>query len=312
MKARFHLPDFSGSFKLNLLFADLLKRKPDYFREGTEIASVYGVFPPCLWNGGRSQGGYTDKSFMKTVIKAFNDRGIPLRFTFTNLMLEKKHLSDERCNTMLHLAKNGQNGVIVASPLLEEYLRSNYPEFRLTSSTCKRLNTEEGLLAELEKDYHIVVADYDLNNRFEILEKLPRKQDVELLVNACCEPECPARVQHYKDIGLQQIAFCEHIRKTPQVPFDLANHDPHNFRNCPHSKRNIFAIKGLKTHISPEAIWGKYLPMGFSQFKIEGRTASVPNLIETYLYYMAKPECRDEARFVLLSKMAESGALTFN
>ena len=311
MKARFHLPSFSGQFKLNLLFAELLKRHPEYFREGVEIASVYGVFPPCLWNGGRSQGGYADKTFMKTVIREFNKRDIPLRFTFTNLMLEKKHLSDERCNLMLHLADNGQNGVIVASPLLEDYLRREYPRFPLTSSTCKRLNTEEGLRAELEKDYAIVVADYDLNNRFEILERLPRKQDVELLVNACCEPECPNRMQHYKDIGMQQIAFCAHIKKTPQVPFDLAKHDPHNFRNCPHTKRNIFAVKKLKTHISPEAIWERYIPMGFEQFKIEGRTAGVPNLIETYMYYMAKPECRDEARFVLLSMMADSGALVF-
>ncbi len=311
MRARFHLPNFSGYFKLNLLFAELLRRHPEYFREGVEIASVYGVFPPCLWNGGRSSGGYADRSFMKIVIKEFNSRGIPLRFTFTNLMLEKKHLSDERCNTMLHLANNGQNGVIVASPLLEDYLRRNYPEFRLTSSTCKRRNTEEGLRAELEQDYHIVVADYDLNNRFEILERLPRKQDVELLVNACCMPECPNRSQHYQDIGLQQIAFCAHIRKNPQQPFDLAAHDPHNFRSCPYSKRNIFAIKDLRTHISPEAIWEKYLPMGFSQFKIEGRTASVPNLIETYMYYMAAPEHRDEARFALYSMLTESGAMTY-
>jgi len=310
MKAKFHLPGFSGNFKLNLLFAELLRMHPEFFREGVEIASVYGVFPPCLWNGGRSQGGFADKTMMKTVIKAFNDRGIPLRFTFTNLMLEKKHLSDERCNTMLHLAKNGQNGVIVASPLLEAYLRREYPEFKLTSSTCKRLNSGEALTAELEKDYHIVVADYDLNNRFDILETLPRKQDVELLVNACCKPECPDRMQHYQDIGMQQIAFCTHIKKTPQIPFDLAAHDPHGFRNCPCTKRNLFAVKKLKTHISPEAIWETYIPMGFEQFKIEGRTASVPNLIETYMYYMAKPERRDEARFTLLSMMFDSGAIT--
>lgn len=188
MKARFHLPDFSGNFKLNLLFADMLKNRPDFFREGVEIASFYGVFPPCLWNGGRTQGGMTDKNFIKGVIKTFNDRGIPLRYTFTNMVLEKKHLSDDRCNMILNLSNNGLNEAIVASPVLEEYLRRNYPKFKLTSSTCKRLNTEEALLAELEKDYHIVVLDYDFNNKFDVLEKLPRKNDIELLVNACCEP----------------------------------------------------------------------------------------------------------------------------
>lgn len=312
MKARFHLPDFSGNFKLNLLFADMLKNRPDFFREGVEIASFYGVFPPCLWNGGRTQGGMTDKNFIKGVIKTFNDRGIPLRYTFTNMVLEKKHLADDRCNMILNLSNNGLNEAIVASPVLENYLRRNYPKFKLTSSTCKRLNTEEALLAELEKDYHIVVLDYDFNNRFDVLEKLPRKGDIELLVNACCEPECPRRIEHYKAIGAQQIAYCDHIRKYPNLPFDIEKHDPQNFRACPFSQRGIFDIRGLKTHISPDDIWEKYIPMGFEQFKIEGRTASQLNVIETYMYYMAKPECRDEARFFLLKLMENTGVLKFN
>lgn len=312
MKARFHLPDFSGNFKLNLLFADMLKNRPDFFREGVEIASFYGVFPPCLWNGGRTQGGMTDKNFIKGVIKTFNDRGIPLRYTFTNMVLEKKHLADDRCNMILNLSNNGLNEAIVASPVLEDYLRRNYPKFKLTSSTCKRLNTEEALLAELEKDYHIVVLDYDFNNRFDVLEKLPRKNDIELLVNACCEPECPRRIEHYKAIGAQQIAYCEHIRKYPNLPFDIEKHDPQNFRACPYSQRGVFDIRKLKTHITPDDIWEKYIPMGFEQFKIEGRTASQLNVIETYMYYMAKPECRDEARFFLLKLMENTGVLKFN
>ena len=79
------------------------------------------------------------------------------------------------CNMVMALANNGLNEVIVNSPLLEDYIRKNYPKYKLTSSTCKRLDDGERLAAELEKDYHIVVVDYDLNNRFDILEKLPNK-----------------------------------------------------------------------------------------------------------------------------------------
>ncbi|HEZ7985301.1 MAG TPA: hypothetical protein RWO09_00015 [Ruminococcus sp.] len=311
MRVRFHLPDFSGNFKLNYMFMEMLKNRPDFFREGVEIASFYGVFPPCLWNGGRPQPGSTDKAFIKSVIKTFNDEGIPLRFTFTNPALEKKHLSDERCNMILNLANNGLNEAIVVSEHLEKYLRNNYPKYKLTSSTCKRLNTAEALTAELEKDYHIVVADYDLNNKFDILEKLPRKKDIELLVNAVCTPECPVRAEHYYSLGLQQIAYCEHIKKYPNVPFDRLKYDPNDYGGCVFAKRGTFDIRGLKTHISPDDIWEKYVPMGFEQFKIEGRTASVLNCLETYMYYMAKPECRDEARFFLLNALEKSGALIF-
>ena len=311
MRVRFHLPDFSGNFKLNFMFAEMLKNRPDLFREGVEIASFYGVFPPSIWNGGRTQGGVCDKKFIKNVIKAFNDRGIPLRFTFTNPALEKKHLSDDFCNMVMNLSNNGLNEAIVMSPLLEDYIRRTYPKYKLTSSTCKRITNLDELKAELEKDYSIVVVDYDFNNNFEVLEQLPRKEDCELLVNACCEPGCPRRSVHYHSIGVQQIAYNAHIKRYPNLPFDASKYDTENFRDCPFSQRGIFEIRGLRTHISPEAIWEKYVPMGFEQFKIEGRTASPLNVLETYMYYMAKPECRDEARFTLLKSLENTGALLF-
>ena len=311
MRVRFHLPDFAGKFRLNLMFAEMLRNAPQYFREGVEIASFYGVFPPSIWNGGRTQPGVCDKNFVRSAIKAFNDRGIPLRFTFTNPALEKKHLSDDFCNMVMNMANNGMNEAIVFSPMLEEYIRRTYPRYKLTSSTCKRITDPEALKAELEKDYSIVVVDYDFNNNFEVLEKLPRKKDCELLVNACCEPGCPRRSAHYRSIGEQQIAYCNHIKKFPNVPFDVAKYDPDHFRDCPYSKRGIFEIRNLRTHISPDDIWEKYVPMGFEQFKIEGRTASTLNILETYMYYMVKPECRDEARFRLLENLENTGALIF-
>ena len=143
MKVRFHLPDFADKFRFNLMFLTMLENSPELFREGVEIASVYGIFPPSLWNGGRVQYGMTDKNYVKGVIKAYNSRGIPLRFTFTNPMLEKKHLSDEFCNMVMHLADNGMNECIVMSPILEDYIRKNYPNYKLTSSTCKRITDPE-------------------------------------------------------------------------------------------------------------------------------------------------------------------------
>jgi len=207
------------------------------------------------------------------------------------------------------MANNGMNEAIVFSPLLEDYIRRNYPKYKLTSSTCKRITDPEALKAELEKDYSIVVVDYDFNNNFEVLEKLPRKEDCELLVNACCEPGCPRRSAHYRSIGEQQIAYCEHIKRFPNVPFNVEKYDPEHFRDCPFSQRGIFEIRGLRTHISPDDIWNKYVPMGLEQFKIEGRTASRLNVLENYMYYMIKPECKDEARFMFLHNLEKNGVV---
>ncbi|MBO4492789.1 MAG: hypothetical protein J5724_00230 [Ruminococcus sp.] len=311
MKARFHLPGIYTHFKFNMIFATVLEQFPQYFRD-IEIASVYGAFPQSIWNGGRTQEGLCDKHYVKMVLKAFNDKGIPVRFTFTNPALEKKHLNDKFCNMVLSLANNGLNEVIVVSPLLEDYIRSNYPGFKLTSSTCKRLDDAERLSAELEKDYSIVVVDYDLNNKFDILEKLPHKDKCEFLVNSNCRPACPDRAQHYYNVGVQQINYANHIRKYPDKPYDPIVFGDGKNQNCPFFTRNIFDVRELSTNIKPGDIWDKYLPMGFNQFKIEGRTAWLFNLIETYVYYMAKPEFAYKARYTLIDFCNANDVITVN
>ncbi|EWM52936.1 hypothetical protein [Ruminococcus flavefaciens] len=316
MKVKFHLPDFSGHFMFNLVFANMVKSRPDYFREGVEIASFYGAFPPSLWNGGRTIGGQCDQSYVEHVIKSFNELDIPLRFTFTNPVLREEHLYDPFCNMVMRMADNGLNEAIVNSPLLEDYIRKTYPSFKLTSSTCKRLDNIDDFLAELKKDYHIVVMDYDLNNKFDLLERVPMEDRprIEFLSNACCEPECPRRKLEYDLIGEQMIYYNQHLKEHPDKPFNINDYTDRNLSTlikCKCRERTLYEIKELRTHISPDAIWNKYVPMGFEQFKLEGRTAGNLYLIDNYMYYMAKPECRDEARMMLFYNLDYHGVIQF-
>ena len=72
MKVRFHLPDFARLFRFNANFLNMLDNSPEFFREGVEIASIYGVFPPSIWNGGRVMHGMCQKDFVKGVTNYFN------------------------------------------------------------------------------------------------------------------------------------------------------------------------------------------------------------------------------------------------
>lgn len=232
MSIKFHLPDFAVRYHFNRIFLSMLEHCPQYFYDGVEIASVYGCFPQSLWNGGRTMPGVCDKSFVKKVVREFNKLGIPLRFTFTNPMITEEHLNDDFCNFVLRTAENGKNGVIVISPILEQYIRDKYPGYKITSSTCKRITDINNLNSELDKNYDIVVLDYDFNNKFDMLEK-----------------------------------------------------------------------------VQNEDILNKYVPMGFNQFKIEGRTATMFNLVEFYLYYMIKPEYKDKARLALLNNLVNNNII---
>ncbi len=111
-------------------------------------------------------------------------------------------------------------------------------------------------------------------------------------------------------MGIQQITYCEHLKKHPGEPFDMSDYSNTTILKnikCPSMGRSIFDSKKCSHHISPEAIINKYLPMGFNQFKIEGRTANRLFLIECYMYYLVKPECRDEARFIFLHNLERNG-----
>lgn len=293
MPAKFHLPDFVRHFKLNMILLEMLNRQPEIFYDGVEIASVYGTFPGSVWNGGRSFSGKIDAKSVQGILEKFNSRNIPLRFTFTNPHVGPEHLRDPFCNTCMKMADNGMNEVIVVSPLLEDYIRNRYPNFKITSSTCKQIEDMDKLCEELEKDYNLVVLDYNWNNKFEMLEKIPHKEKCELLVNACCTPNCKRRKEHYEFVGEYQIKITEHM-KHPDEPFDFRDFE------CPQMGMALYQTIDYPTHISPKDIYNRYVPMGYENFKIEGRSVPDINILEAYVYYMIKPEYRDEARLFML------------
>ncbi len=300
MDINFHIPDFLKHFRLNLVLITTMKSHPQWFRDGVKIGSVYGAFPPSMWNGGRAAMGAVDERTIREVLNAYNKDGIPCRFTFTNPVLKEEHLSDPFCNAVMKIADNGLNEVIVNSPLLEDYIRKNYPNYKITSSTCKQIRNAEDLKSELEKDYKYVVLDYNWNNNFEFLEGVPHKEKCELLINACCEPNCKRRGEHYRIIGEEQIKFAEQMRTPPalRVPYKQAEF------TCPSTRLHLYETTGFSTHIKPDDLYNRYVPMGYQHFKIEGRTVPDINVLENFVYYMIKPEYKDHARLEMLGKLS--------
>lgn len=307
-EVRFHLPGLRYNFPLNMYWLNLQKQYPDYFRDGVKVVSFFGSFPFSLWNGGRLiVNDQCDAEFVKRVVSSINGKGIPVRYTFTNPLIKEEDLDDAFCNYCMKVADNGMNEVLVFSPLLEEYIREKYPSFKIDSSTCKELRDVDQLNAELEKDYRYVVLDYNMNNNWDLLENIHHKEKIEVLVNALCIPNCPRRGDHYKNIAINQ-KIMEQNKKLPKerqkkiVPWTCEYGD----RNCIHT------IQDYSTYVSPEMIWGKYVPMGINNFKIEGRTANIFSLVETYAHYMIKPEHQGEVRVLMLKNLELAGVISEN
>ena len=107
-----------------------------------------------LWNGGRrSPNDQCDAGYIQSAVKSINDKGVSVRYTYTNMFLDEEDLRDPYCNFCMKTADNGKNEVLVVSPLLEEYVRRNYPGFKINSSTCKEIRDIDEVNEELKKDY---------------------------------------------------------------------------------------------------------------------------------------------------------------
>lgn len=310
MEVKFHLPGLRRNYPINMMFASLLREHPELFREGVKIGSFFGEFPTSLWNGGRnSRADQCSAEYVKVIIKNVNDWGIPVRYTYTNMLLTEEDLLDPYCNFCMREAHNGLNGVIVVSPVLEEYVRKNYPKMKITSSTCKQIRGIEGINAELDKGYDLVVLDYNMNNQFEELEKIKDKSRCEILINAACVPNCPRRGAHYKHISENQKNIVKNMSlpRDKQIPLK-----PWECQYCNGSQQNVYTIQDFCTYVSPEAIWEKYVPMGFTNFKIEGRTDNMFVVLEALLFYLIRPEFQGQVRIQMLNNLEALKVLHMN
>ncbi len=288
-----HLPGFCAFRNLNITLIDLMKEFPSCFHDGYRIGSCYGTFPGAIWNGGRTTLGFCSKNDIDRIIRDYNSRKVPVRFTWTNPLIEEKHLNDTFCNLIMNLADNGMNQVLVNTPVLEDYLRENYPGFKFISSTTKRITDPEKLMAELDKDYFMVVLDYDMNHDEDVLKDLePMAERVEILVDEICFPGCPKRLEHYRDEAVKQLDF--EIAK----PFPCPNRQQtKSFSDC--MNRPAF--------ISNEEI-KKYIDRGFINFKLVGRGLPQSLVIDSYIYFLVKEDKQDFIRKQISSRLADIAA----
>lgn len=283
-----YFPSFFELFNIYKSLIRMQERHGELFYDKISIGAIYGCFPGSVWNGGRFSGGTCDKSRILDVMEFYNNHEIPIRFTYTNQYINETFLDDSFCNWILEVFNNGINQVIVNSSILEKYIRTMYPRYKLISSTTKCITDYDELLLELEKDYYMTVIDYRYNNT-EALMHIPNKDKCELLLNAYCFDNCVERKKHYEAVDLGQI---RNIKKT--------------FHSCEALKRDFYDIFDNKSFISVEKMLDWYVPNGFHHFKVEGRGYNTVDVIESIVYYFVKAEYRDIVRLKLLKEMRKS------
>ena len=319
MKAYYHLPGLFEFYELYKEFLPLYRKHREYFYDWCEIGSIYGAPADCVWGGGRVGFGEHDS---KEVLKLMQEYGISARLTFSNSLLTREHLSDPKCNELCRIfdigrdnersrgfgndkdieccidndndisginkrikVKECRNGIIIYSDILLDYIKENYPGFYFVSSTTKVLTDFGEFENELNREnFRYVVPDFRLNKSFDKLKALSQhqKDKVEFLCNECCWFGCTDRKKCYETVS----------RK------NLGEDCPEHYCTAPDAGQGYLFSKAMENpgFIGVDDIKNTYLPMGFSNFKIEGRGLGSAMVLEFLLYYMTKPQYQIHVR----------------
>ena len=146
------------------------------------------------------------------------------------------------------------------------------------------MDFDEFLREVNREDFLYVVPDFRLNkaiDRFDLLSE-KQKDKVEFLCNECCWFDCKDRKSCYEAVSRKNLGESgyEYYCKSPEAKygyrFSKAMENP-----------GFIGIDDIKN---------VYMPMGFSNFKIEGRSLGSALILEFLLYYMTKPEYQIHVR----------------
>lgn len=277
----FAIPGMYELSTLNFRLLDLYQKDKSIFYPNVNIDAVFGNFQFCIWDGGRifTQYRQTTKEEIEYITHVYNETyHVPIRFIFTNTELKPSDYNNRFCNLILDLCENDLNQIVINNNNLMDYIHENYPQYKFISSTTKCLNNTKDSKAEIDDErFFEVCLDYNLNRNLNYLKELtPQQKDkTEFLVNAICPSGCPYRKEHYKLNSLFHLTYGKQFK----IPGCSIHYDTLQF-NDPLRPNNL----------SPEEIFNVYYPLGFSHFKLEGRTLGKLEVAANYVHYLIKPE----------------------
>lgn len=271
--------NISGLFIFSELIIELIDIVKAKLSIDLPIKTIYGC-PQLRWNGGRLILNTYNNSYAnyEKEFEMLSQRRIAPALTFSNHLITKDDLADKDCNLMLELLNCYTGKVIVASDLLYEYIKQNFPKVEIQASVVK-VAIDEGkgdfeYYRTLQKRFSRYVIHPDDNFDLELLDLLDRDK-VEILLNERCYYNCYHRKEHYCAIAEEQLS---------QISGTFINK---NFLT------RCYAIPEVKQSASKErsisltlSEYKRLQEMGFKLYKIQGRTDNLYVFFFDVLRYM--------------------------
>lgn len=295
MNVYFNIP---GLFEKVDLVKAFIKVCNDYryiLNRGFYIKSLYGS------NGGKLNGGRNPDFFHgneKDVSLFCTENNITPMIVMSNTLVTYEEAAcDAHAISILNSFNISTTNFCVANNEVERWLLDNGVASRnIISSTTKCLDKKD--LEKEAKEHGLVVLPENLINRFDIISKLPTetRSKLEVIVNSACPLDCIARKKHYN--YMSRLSLKEEV---PKFACPNYNYAGNGF---------LYELFNTPQFVSNKMI-NKYIELGINHFKIQGRTDSDYNLIETFAYYLIKGRYRIMFR-ELVQQMSRAVSQTKN
>ena len=153
-----------------------------------QIESFFGFTEPRTLYGGRVFNG---AELSRYDLRSLYKLGINLRIPLTNHYATEAEYTS--CLPFLEKHYRPRNSVIITNDNLANWIRADFPAYRVEASVIKNINT----LAKVEKAYKIydtVILPMESNEDEEFLLSIPGKERVMLFANAACAMTCPSKI----------------------------------------------------------------------------------------------------------------------
>ena len=153
-----------------------------------QIENFFGITEPLTLYGGRVFNG---AELSRYDLRSLYKLGINLRIPLTNHYATEAEYTS--CLPFLEKHYRPRNSVIITNDNLANWIRADFPAYRVEASVIKNINT----LAKVEKAYKIydtVILPMESNEDEEFLLSIPEKERVMLFANAGCAMTCPSKI----------------------------------------------------------------------------------------------------------------------
>lgn len=153
-----------------------------------EIDSLFGFVERSTLYGGRV---FLRRELSERDVYQLNNAGIGVRLPLTNHYVERSEYADNK--PLLQKYHREGNSVICTNDELAQWIRDDFPDYRLDASVIKNVRSLEKIEQAMTL-YDSVVLPMSMNEDLEFLATIEDKDKITLFANAGCALTCPSKI----------------------------------------------------------------------------------------------------------------------